>query len=162
MRKQDFERLYAEHAGPLLSFLEYRTSDRSLAEDLLADTFERVRRSRRRFDPRRGSEKTWLYAIALNLVRDHTRRAAAGERAFERVAVGRSDPASSAYTDPVEQRDLVRRALQELSPEEREAIALRYGADLSLPEIAKVTGQKLSTIEGRIYRALRKLKGQLE
>src|SRR3954470_6331520 len=62
-----FERLYAEHAGPLLAFLTYRTGDAVLAEDLLADTFERVLRARRRFDPRRGSQKAWLYTIALNL-----------------------------------------------------------------------------------------------
>ena len=65
MRQHDFERLYAEHAAPLLAFLDYRTGDRALAEDLLADTFERVLRSRRPFDPRRGSEKAWLYTIVL-------------------------------------------------------------------------------------------------
>src|SRR5437588_3718434 len=85
MRNEDFERLYAQHAKPLLAFLVYRTGDRALAEDLLADTFERVLRSRWRFDPRRSSEKTWLYTIALNLVRDNARRAAAARRAAERV-----------------------------------------------------------------------------
>jgi DNA-directed RNA polymerase specialized sigma24 family protein len=56
-----------------------------VAEDLLADTFERVLRGRR-FDPRRGSEKTWLYAIAINLVRDHARRSAVRERAKRELA----------------------------------------------------------------------------
>ena len=66
MRDDEFERLYAEHAQPLFGFLVYRTGDRALAEDLVADTFERALRARRRFDRRRGSQKTWLYAIALN------------------------------------------------------------------------------------------------
>jgi RNA polymerase sigma-70 factor (ECF subfamily) len=162
MRQQEFERLYSEHAAPLLAFLDYRTGDRALAEDLLADTFERALRSRRRFDPRRGSQKAWLYAIAMNLLRDHTRRAGVAERALEQVAAGRSPQPSSDLLEPVEQRDRVRRALQSLSPDEREAVALRYGADLSVPEIARVTGQKLSTVEGRVYRALRKLKEELE
>src|SRR4051812_29564462 len=83
-----FERLYAEHAGPLLAFLTYRTGDGALAEDLLADTFERVLRARRRFDPRKGSEKTWLYTIALNLLRDNARRQAAEQRSMEQVSVG--------------------------------------------------------------------------
>lgn len=162
MRQQQFERLYAEHAAPLLAFLDYRTGDRALAEDLLADTFERALTSRRRFDPRRGSEKAWLYTIAVNLLRDHARRSAAGQRAMEKVAAGRSTYSGAGVFEPVELRDSVRRALQSLSPEEREAVALRFGADLSLPEIARVTGQKLSTVEGRVYGALRKLKDQLD
>ena len=74
MRDDAFERLYGEHAQALYGFLSYRTGDRVLAEDLLADTFERALRAHKRFDPRKASEKTWLYAIALNCLRDHARR----------------------------------------------------------------------------------------
>ncbi len=88
MRADDFERLYETHAGALLNFLHYRTGDRALAEDLLADTFERVLRARRGFNRRRASEKTWLYTIALNILRDHLRRAEVSQRAMERVAAG--------------------------------------------------------------------------
>ena len=66
MRRGDFERLYAEHAQTLFAFLLYRTGDRSLTEDLLADSFERALRARRGFDSRKGTEKAWLYAIALD------------------------------------------------------------------------------------------------
>jgi RNA polymerase sigma-70 factor (ECF subfamily) len=161
MRAQDFERLYAQHAGPLLGFLVYRTGDVTVAEDLLADTFERVLRSRRPFDPRKGSEKTWLYTIALNLLRDHIRRMAAGTRAVERVSAGIRPVEESQELVSIEHRDSIHRALSCLSEEEREVVALRYGADLTLPEIAKLRGDKLTTIEGRLYRALRKLKGEL-
>jgi RNA polymerase sigma-70 factor (ECF subfamily) len=161
MRDDDFERLYAAEAAGLFSFLAYRTGDRALAEDLLADAFERALRARARFDRRRGSEKTWLYAIALNLLRDHVRRTAAGERALERVAAGDRERPSTGPLEHVEQRDAVQRALAQLAVEEREAIALRFGADLTVPEIAKLTGEKLTTIEGRVYRALRKLRDDL-
>jgi RNA polymerase sigma-70 factor, ECF subfamily len=162
MRDEDFERLYAEHARPLLAFLVYRTGDRPLAEDLLADTFERALKARRRFDPRKSSEKTWLYTIALNLLRDHARRNAAGQRALGRVLAGEQNPPVQSNLDAVGERDALHRALEALSTEEREVIALRYGADLTVPEIAKLTHQKLTTVEGRVYRALRKLKEQLE
>lgn len=162
MKHAEFDRLYAEHAGPLLGFLVYRTGDRALAEDLLADTFERVLRARRSYDRRKGSEKTWLYTIALNLLRDHARRNAARSRAVERVAVGAGVSTDEWRLESVEQRDLLQRAITTLSAEEREAIALRYGADLTLPEIAKLKRERLTTIEGRVYRALRKLKQQLK
>src|SRR5919198_5954120 len=85
MRDDEFERLYAAEAPGLFAFLAYRTGDRALAEDLLADAFERALRARRGYDRRRGSQKTWLYAIALNVLRDHARRADAESRALERV-----------------------------------------------------------------------------
>jgi RNA polymerase sigma-70 factor (ECF subfamily) len=162
VRDDDFERLYAAHAEPLLGFLVYRTGDRALAEDVMADTFERVLRTRFRFDPRKSSEKTWVYTIALNLLRDHARRQAVETRALDQTAasVPSGGPGNPAL-DLVEERDELRRALAQLSAEEREAIALRYGAELTLPEIGRVTGEKLSTVEGRVYRALRKLRDEL-
>lgn len=160
--RDDFERLYAEHAKPMLRFLVYRTGDQALAEDLLADTFERVLTARRPFDPRRAGEKTWLYTIALNLLRDNARRAEAGKRAVERVHAGSPEPFDVGELEAVEHRDLLDRALSHLSADEREAVALRFGADLTIPEIAKLKREKLSTIEGRVYRALRKLKQELE
>jgi RNA polymerase sigma factor (sigma-70 family) len=159
MRDEEFERLYAEHAESLFGFLVYRTADRALAEDVLADTFERVLRARRRFDPRRGSEKTWLYTIALNRLRDRGRRSAAEERALERFSAGSALDAGP--STGLEDRNELGRALEVLSEEEREAIALRYGADLTVPEIAKLTGERLTTVEGRVYRALRKLRDEL-
>src|SRR2546427_1595464 len=93
LRDEVFERLYSEHAQPLYAFLSYRTGDRVLAEDLLADTFERALRARWRFDRRKASEKTWLYSIALNLLRDHYRRGSSEAKALQRVAVaGRAGP----------------------------------------------------------------------
>src|SRR3954447_16563129 len=126
MDRDRFERLYSEHAQPLFGFLAYRTGDRSLAEDLLGDTFERVLTARRGYNPRRASEKTWLYSIALNLLRDHLRRAAAEQRALDRVG---APVKPEDAVDLVEERDALQRALGTLSDEEREAVALRYGAD---------------------------------
>jgi RNA polymerase sigma factor (sigma-70 family) len=158
MRDDEFERLYAAEAAGLFSFLAYRTGDRALAEDLLADAFERALRARRRFDRRRGSEKTWLYAIALNALRDHARRAAAETRALERAGPPDGPPSS---LDQVEHRDQIARAMSTLTDEEREAISLRFGADLTVPEMAKVLREPLTTVEGRVYRALRKLRSEL-
>jgi RNA polymerase sigma-70 factor, ECF subfamily len=161
MRDDEFERLYAAEAQGLFGFLAYRTGDRGLAEDLLADTFERALRSRQRFDRRRGSEKTWLYAIALNLLRDHARRAAAEARALGRAAQP-DEATADERLEGLERREALSRALASLSAEEREAIALRFGADLTVPEMATVLGEPLTTVEGRVYRALRKLRERLE
>jgi len=161
MRDEDFERLYAAEAPGLFSFLAYRTGDRALAQDLLADAFEKALRSRGRYDRRRGSEKTWLYAIALNVLRDHARRDAAHARATARL-VPVPESGRDARLEAVEDRDALAHALAALSEEEREAIALRFGAELTLPEMAAALGERLTTIEGRVYRALRKLRTHLD
>jgi RNA polymerase sigma factor (sigma-70 family) len=162
MREKDLDRLFDEHAEPLLKFLIYRTGDRALAEDVVADTFERALRKRSMFDRRRGTEKAWLYTIATNLLRDGARRREVEERAYaaaavpEAVLVG-ADGGIARF----EARATVMEALEALSPDEREAVALRFGADLSVPEMARVLDQPLTTVEGRVYRALRKLRAQL-
>jgi RNA polymerase sigma factor (sigma-70 family) len=160
MRHDEFERLYTAEAQGLFAFLAYRTGDRTLAEDLLADAFERALRARRGYDRRRGSQKTWLYAIALNVLRDHARRAGAEGRAYERAAGSSSEPADRLAT--VEARDELGRAMGALSAEEREAVALRFGAELTVPEMAELLGEPLTTVEGRVYRALRKLRDALD
>ena len=160
MRDDQFERLFEDHAQGLLGFLAYRSGDRALAEDVLADAFERALRSRRRFDPRRGSAKTWIYSIALNRLRDQMRRGEAERRAVGSVAAGAVTEAPG--LEQIEDRSDLGRALARLSDEEREAVALRYGGDLTVREVARITGVKLSTAEGRVYRGLEKLRDLLE
>ena len=161
MRSEDFNRLFEEHAQELFGFLVYRTGDRQLAEDLASETFERALRARRRFDPRRGAEKPWLYSIALNLLRDHARRAGAESRALERVAEGAVEGEADPRLGRVEEGDRIARALGALSPEEREAVALRLGAGLTAKEAARATGERQTTIQGRFYRALARLREEL-
>ena len=161
MKREDFERLFEEHAQPLFGFLVYRTGDRVQAEDVLGEAFLRALRARRRFDRRRGSEKAWLYSIALNVLRDEVRRSAAESRALERAEAVAAGETGGSGVEHVENRDLVTRALDSLSPEEREAIALRYGGQLTVPEMARALDLPLRTAESRVHRALRKLREDL-
>jgi RNA polymerase sigma-70 factor (ECF subfamily) len=144
MNAEHFERLYEEHAQGLFGFLTYRTGDAALAEHLVADTFERVLTARRPFDRRKASEKTWIYAIALDRLRDNGITNGNGHHGME-VA---------------QTRQLIMAALAILNDEEREALSLRYGAALSLSDIAKLIGEPRSTVEGRIYRGLKRLRAE--
>ena len=160
MRLDTFEDLYAAHAEPLFAFLAYRTGDRALAEDLLSETFERALKARRGFDRSRGSQKSWLYAIALNCLRDAWRKGAVADRSMTLLRAGQDGAEDG--VEPVAGRLAVIDAVQSLAPEEQEAIAFRYGADMTVPEMAEMTGEKLTTMEGRVYRALRKLRALLD
>jgi RNA polymerase sigma-70 factor (ECF subfamily) len=100
-----------------------------------------------------------LYGIALNALADEHRRNGAEARALARAHSGPSRAAAD--PDPAEtlgSRDELLTALAQLAPEERDAVALRFGGDLTAPQIATVLGVSLTTAEGRVYRGLRKLR----
>jgi|SRR4051794_1201355 len=158
LARERFDALYREHGQSLYAYLAWSVGDRGVAEDLLSDVFERALRNRRRFDLRKGSERTWLYAIAVNRARDHMRRAASEGRAIERLrseaalaAVAARRLHDSALTQDVDE------ALGALTLDEREVIALRFGADLTIEQVARALVESKTTVEGRLYRALRKL-----
>jgi RNA polymerase sigma-70 factor (ECF subfamily) len=94
-------------------------------------------------------------------LRDHARRQAAEARALERREAAEPIDGTVSPLDAIGRHDDLYLALDTLSGEEREALALRFGADLTVPEIARLTKEPLTTIEGRVYRALRKLRDEL-
>ena len=156
MRDDEFERIYEAEAAGLFSFLAYRTGDRALAEDLLADAFERALRGATTSAAGRRAHVAVLDR-AQRPARPHAQaRPPRGARTRGWRSPARGDP----FAD-VEHRDELARALAKLSGEEREAIALRFGSGLTVPEMAKVLGEPLTTVEGRVYRALRKLREAL-
>jgi RNA polymerase sigma-70 factor (ECF subfamily) len=79
---------------------------------------------------------------------------------MERMPHEEREPADALAA--IEHRDEVQRAITILSDEEREAVALRFGADMTVPEIAKLLKEPLPRVEGRVYRSLRKLREQLD
>jgi len=155
----DFARVYDEHVWRVYGFVAYRLRDRDVAEDVTQATFERALRAWRRFDPRRASESTWLLAIARNLLIDHHRRdrSALLEPIDERVAPAVSGPEERFAGTP----GLVA-ALEQLGERDREVVALRFGGDLSGPEIAAMMGLSTANVQQILSRSLRRLRKVLE
>jgi RNA polymerase sigma factor (sigma-70 family) len=72
-------------------YLLFLTGDRALAEDLTGETFEKAFRKWRRFDPRRGSARTWLCQIARSAALDHLRSEERRRRREERFSRGSTE-----------------------------------------------------------------------
>ena len=160
MRDADFERLVRRNAQDLYAYLLYRTGNHHLAEELVGDTLERAYRARSRFDPRRASEKTWLITIALNRWRDVMRRERSERDVLERLGGGLDE--ATAVMDCVEDRRALLDGLDALPDDEREVVSLSYGADLTAKQIAQVLDIPVTTVQGRLYRGLRRLRERLE
>ncbi len=160
MRDADFERLVRRNAQDLYAFLLYRTGNHHTAEELVGETLERAYRARSRFDGRRASEKTWLITIALNRWRDLMRRVSTEHVALERIGQGLD--AGSSGMSAVEDRRALLDGLTSLPDDEREVVSLSYGADLTAKQIAQVLDVPVTTVQGRLYRGLRRLRQLLE
>jgi RNA polymerase sigma factor (sigma-70 family) len=159
----DFEQLYSDHVWDVYGFLAYRLRERADAEDLTQLVFERALRNWGSFDPRRGSERTWLMTIARNALIDHQRRwRFRREDPIGEDGVGEDELPPSAEPGP----DLgispeLAHALGTLRPREREVIALRFGGDLTGPEIAAMLELSLANVQQLLSRSLRKLRDNL-
>src|SRR4051794_31577958 len=134
------------------AYLLFLTGDRSVAEDVAGETFEKAFRSWRRFDPRRGTTRAWLCSIARGVALDHFRADARRRRREERYVRG-LDEAHEPELVPGD----VEAALARLAPAEREVVALRVLLDLDGPTAARVLGISPSACSTRLSRALNRL-----
>src|SRR5919199_1666885 len=116
-------------------YLLFLTGDRDVAEDLTGATFEKAFRRWRRFDPRRGTPRAWLCGIARNAALDHFRAEERRRRREDPYARSLATPGERGWSD-----DVVALALEQLSPAEREVVALRVVLDLDGPTAARVLG----------------------
>ena len=152
-RTASFAATAEEHLDDVYGYLVYLTRDRSLAEDLTADTFEKALRAWSRFDPRRGSARTWLCQIARTTALDWFRAEERRRRREERVAV--PDRFDESLADGLSPE--LEAALRQLSAGEREVIALRILLELDGDEAARVLGISPTAVSTRLSRALKKL-----
>ncbi len=157
----DFVQAYDEQVGSIYGFFAYRVRCRSDAEDLTQRTFERAWRAWRRFDPQRAPVRIWLLAIARNVLADHYRGDASSlheplDRASEEE-LGVERPEPDLGIDPA-----LAEALASLSPRDREVLALRFGGDLTGPEIADLTGLTVANVQQIVSRSLRRLRAALD
>ena len=133
-------------------YLLFLTGNRSVAEDLAASTFEKALERWRRFDPRRASARTWLCQIARSVALDHFRAEERRRRREQRYAQDLPLEAEPELgPGPLEA------ALAQLSPAEREVVALRVLLDLDGPTTARVLGISTTACSTRLSRALSRL-----
>lgn len=159
----DLALLVERHHSPLLGFLYRLTGgNRALAEDLAQETFLRALRNIQQYQPSRRF-KPWLYAIAVNIARDHFKRA------DTRYAVILSDEEFFSLEDPIGVEDnlqddtqRVALAITALPVHQREAIILRYYQDLSLAEISEALAIPIGTVKSRLSLGLRHLRARLK
>ena len=148
-----------EHLDDVYRYLLYVTGNAHLAEELAAETFERALKRWRRFDPRRGSARTWLCQLARGTALDHFRaegRRRRREEAYAAEAGSTEEPVFGEGLSPA-----LEAAVRSLSAAEREVVVLRVVMELDGETTASVLGIRPSAVSTRLSRALQKLEERM-
>jgi len=146
------EEIVERYKRPVFAFIIRMIGNRETAEDLFQETWLRVVRSAGSF---RGDAKisTWLFRIALNLCRDHVRRAGK----YTEIPLDDIEPLTfGPGIDPIRmlQAEEVKSMVMELPVKMREVIVLRFYHDLDDREIAAAVGCPAGTVKTRYHRAV--------
>lgn len=150
--------LYRRYASRLYGMGVKLLGDRGMAEEMVQETFVRLWRSAGRFDPERGSVRTFTFTIARRAAVDLLRRSASRPLPSQE-AVELSDDAS--FDSLLLSLD-VRDAIEALSQKHRDVIELLLDEDLAQAQIAERLEIPVGTVKTRTYYGLRALRLELE
>ena len=155
----DWEAVYREELPRVYNFFRYRLGDGPQAEDLTSATFEKawVKRGRYRHD--RAAFSTWIFSIARNLAIDYYRRNRQ-TISLEEVELEAGAPGVEEQVQAQQDFAHLEKLLASLPERERELVALKYGADLTNREIARLTDLSETNVGSILYRVVNKLRKQ--
>jgi RNA polymerase sigma-70 factor (ECF subfamily) len=161
-----FAILYDRHGGAAYSLAHRIVGNSSVAEDVTQEAFLSVWRSGARFDPTRGSVRTWTLGIVRNRSIDALRRLAGSAPKLDLDDDGllEAQPAGELTEGEAIKRETartVRGALRDLPAEQSEVIGLAYFGGFTHSEIAEMLGMPLGTVKGRMRLGLEKIRVSL-
>jgi RNA polymerase sigma-70 factor (ECF subfamily) len=148
---------YDAHGGELFGFALRGLRDESLAEEAVQETFVRAWRSRSRFDPKRGTIRTWLFAIARNTIADLAR-----QRSRAAAPAAHDVPEHHESLDELLLAWQVEEALRRIGDAHRLVLVETQLRGRSQAEVAAQLGVPEGTVKSRVYYGLRALRNVLE
>ena len=160
-----FELLYDRHGGAAFSLAYRMTGNRAAAEDVSQEAFLSIWRSKMRYQPVRGSVRTWVLGIVHNRAVDglrrslvHERRRASAEGIEERQEAPERTEVEAARREEARH---VQGALEALPEDQRRTIELAYFGGFSHSQIAEMLETPIGTVKGRMRLGLEKLRQHL-
>jgi RNA polymerase sigma-70 factor (ECF subfamily) len=152
------EALHRQFYGPVARYIQFKVNDPRTVEDLSGEVFVRVLEGLRKGYGWQDSPRGWIMGIARNVVVDYYRKR-------ERVTEVMLDPALTAaengdptqFTLKNEQHEQLRRAIGQLTDEQRDVILMRFMEGIDIKGVAKAVNKSPGAIKGLQFRALRAL-----
>lgn len=163
-REDALAEAYRRHAGAVFSLARRVLADLATAEEVVQEVFLRLWTQPDKFDPDRGSLRSYLLAQthgrAVDLLRADSSRRRREEREARSTAEGGYDVEHEVWDLTV--ADKVKEAVDVLPPAEREAIALAYFGGHTYREVAAMLGEPEGTVKSRIRTGLKRMRATLQ
>ena len=155
--------LYRRHAGAVFGLARRLLGDQAKAEEVVQEVFLRLWNQPDRFDPERGSLRSFLLAQAhsraVDVLRSETSRRRREERDARQAAAGGYDLDRQVWDLALAEH--VRSAMERLHPGERAAVELAYFGGRTYREVAVELGEPEGTVKSRIRNGLKRLRAEL-
>ena len=162
-RQEALAEAYRRHAGAVFALAKRLLADAALAEEIVQEVFLRIWNQPEKFDPERGTLRSYLLAQchgrSVDLLRSETSRRGREERDARRTAEEGYDLEHEVVDLSVAER--IKDALAQLPDMEREAIALAYFGGHTYREVADMLDQPEGTVKSRIRDGLKRLRTDL-
>jgi RNA polymerase sigma factor (sigma-70 family) len=166
-----FKMLYQKHSQPLYRFIAWQSPRTDWTDEIVQDTWMRLHGAREGYYPQ-ASFKTFLYQIAKNRLTDLLRQRqdvlasdlnnGDDDSVFELLANQNQDTSSPEHNlSERQQSTILHAAIRALPAEQKEALISQQFSQLSLDEIAELTGVTKETVKSRLRYATQKLRQQL-
>ncbi len=147
----NFERVYA--------YITRRVQDRSEAEDLTAEVFHHALANLKRFEWRGIPFSAWLYRIAANLISDRWHRSGREVSDETQIELAQASPKE---IEEVERRATIFRLVDDLPPDQKQVLVLRFVEEKSIKEVARKIGKTEGAVKQLQFRAVSNLRARME
>jgi RNA polymerase sigma-70 factor (ECF subfamily) len=154
-------RIHDTYYTSIFRYVAFRVRDHATAEDLTSEVFTRLLTALRDKRAPQNTLRGWLYGVAARVVSDHHRQA------YRTPQVELDEELVSADHDPADivdrklTRESMKRAMQDLTEEQRHVLSLRFGSDLPIQDVARVLGKSEGAVKQLQARAVAALARQL-
>lgn len=153
--------IHETYYGPLFRYLLYRVGDHHAAEDLTGEVFVRFLSAIRDKTAPRNTLRGWLYGVASNLANDHHRRRYRGKRVSLDERLPSSQPGPPERVATALRWQDVQAAMEGLTEGQREVLALRFGQDLRVRDVARLLNKSEGAVKQLQVRGLAALAERL-
>lgn len=152
--------IYDRYSQRIYAFTFRFLRNSEAAEDATQEVFMKMLKHANQFNEN-AKLSTWLFSIAANWCRDYLRKAENRSKEGEEVLVTLPAPNELSPEANFERRQteaMIQKALQRLTPDQREAILLSRYQGMSYQEIAQISGCSEGAVKTRVFRAMEVLK----
>ncbi|HLF24876.1 MAG TPA: sigma-70 family RNA polymerase sigma factor [Anaerolineae bacterium] len=146
--------IHDRYYAPVFRYVIFRVSDRSTAEDLTSEVFTRLLGALRDRHAPQNTLTGWLYGVAARVVSDYHRKHYRAPQVELDESLVSKEPGPAETVEALLTREDLNRAMSELTEEQQNVIALRFGYDMPIQTVARTIGKSEGAVKQLQARAI--------